>query len=458
MMRSRLAIHFCFWILIPSCTAVMAQEIDKLPFRLEGEVHLVGIYSAEMKNRRRIVKVRVDRPGNPVSLVLLSHNAVEWEVIPSPKTKLKQIVLGGMELSTVLNPLSGVDIIPATASYSPFHLYVPGITENKALTLTVVSRVLKRVGVTKFASVQVPSELPKGGFDVSKLEITPLSEETRRFPWKDEGSCSAWKARPALVAESTNGVPGRPVVDSRSPLVPYFPSGPDYRKAIDTDQNLRMAIAAGDRLYGLGSNSKVYLFRPMMGGLKYETAEEIHLPPELEESWQISALAYRAKTKSLLLILDELVTGSNVGTSRMVELSVPEHSFGKPILLDVPDTVSAAYDDRTDRLAVLVAPTQPNEPPKMRFLSEDGKTVGEMSLRSGAEGKWTVPSYSTDPAQLFIRDGCLMLVPRAILLGAGAGSPEKRSIVLIDPERRLEQRTWAEFDERKDYLSTVDES
>jgi hypothetical protein len=77
-----------------------------------AELHVVGLYEGVERTGDEIhggrAKVTVSRPGVNVTLVLTSYSRITWKVVPTPETRIVEVVLGGY------SPQAIKDIGPAT--------------------------------------------------------------------------------------------------------------------------------------------------------------------------------------------------------------------------------------------------------------------------------------------------------------------------------------------------------
>jgi hypothetical protein len=89
-----------------------AKKDDK-----DRELHVVGIYEGYTKSDGKIhggkAQVLLKRPGKQVTLVLVSHTPVTWEVAVDKDTKLEKVILGGYGRAAVKGTPEKVEVVEA---------------------------------------------------------------------------------------------------------------------------------------------------------------------------------------------------------------------------------------------------------------------------------------------------------------------------------------------------------
>ena len=81
-----------------------------------AEIIFISGYEAEENLGR--VEVNIDRPHQKVLLVLSSYEAVDWEVVASPNTKIAGVLVSSYHPATVTSNLDSLAVFPVELPYS----------------------------------------------------------------------------------------------------------------------------------------------------------------------------------------------------------------------------------------------------------------------------------------------------------------------------------------------------
>lgn len=92
--------------LLPS--RVSTTELAHLALAPSTEVHVVGAYEPELPGGR--VRVEVARRA-PVALVLMSHDAITWDVVAQPGAEIVGVVAAGWDLSRITGLPPGTPVV-----------------------------------------------------------------------------------------------------------------------------------------------------------------------------------------------------------------------------------------------------------------------------------------------------------------------------------------------------------
>jgi hypothetical protein len=97
----------------------------------DRELHVVGIYEGYTKSNGQIhggrAQVQVSRPGKKVTLVLVSHTPVTWEVAVNKNTTVEKVILGGSGKAAVKGLPEKVEVVESFRGSKdaklPFYAY-----------------------------------------------------------------------------------------------------------------------------------------------------------------------------------------------------------------------------------------------------------------------------------------------------------------------------------------------
>lgn len=165
----------------PSRRTPNTAPISPTQIMPSSELHMVGIYEPQKRRNpdnsleQDRVKVRVDRPGEYVSLVLSSHDSVVWDITATPGTIILRIAVGGYEAKRT-------SVFLDNSPYTPDILDLPTVYKKESENFhSYYKTVLSELRVKIASSFQGAYAAPAEGFVINSAPGVPTQEEEQSY-------------------------------------------------------------------------------------------------------------------------------------------------------------------------------------------------------------------------------------------------------------------------------------